>query len=155
MRYEETKPNSERQKDSDCSNSQLLWNCVTQLCCLMAFVLPSGYGCASHRFTRVRLTLSEFHWLVCKLTIGGLNIIFIFSDPYGLYNPHFFLRQCKAIFFFNKGRVKRYPEICLINMSPVSKANLSMSLPFLPGDPGALNSKAQSLYEMHGPDSCH
>lgn len=66
----------------------------------------------------------------------------------------FFLGSAKQ-FFFNKGRVKRYPEICLINMSPVSKANLSMSLPFLPGDPGALNSKAQSLYEMHGPDSCH
>lgn len=60
----------------------------------------------------------------------------------------FFLGSAKQ-FFFNKGRVKPYPEICLINMSPVSKANLSMSLPFLPGDPGALNSKAQSS------DSCH
>lgn len=67
----------------------------------------------------------------------------------------FFLGSAKQFFFFNKGRVKSYPEICLFHMSPVSKANLSMSLPFLPGDPGALNSEAKSSYEMHGPDSCH
>lgn len=44
--------------------------------------------------------------------------------------------------FFNKGRVKSYLEICLFNMRPVSKANLSMSLPFLPGNPGALKGEA-------------
>lgn len=46
MRYEETKPNSERQKDSDCSDcSASLELCHTAVL-LMAFVLPSGYGCA-------------------------------------------------------------------------------------------------------------
>lgn len=61
MRYEETKPNSERQKDSDCSN------CSASLELCHTAVLPHGFRpsqwiwLCSHRFTRVRLTLSEFH----------------------------------------------------------------------------------------------
>lgn len=53
MRYEETKPNSERQKDSDCSD------CSASLELCHTAVLPHGFRpsqwiwLCSHRFNRV------------------------------------------------------------------------------------------------------